>query len=336
MKQIHTRAVAKFMFGPKNPLDSAKSQKAFIADFWTFDSGFIPLLIGIVPYLIARKVVQARERLVQEFLRFVQSGNEKLASKVVQKRSEIGRRNGFDNDGIARSDLSFFFAGIVNTSITSFWLSLRIFADLELLDEIRHEITQICHISQDTNNTTGDTIISIEGDMLKDRCPLLVSAFRETLRLASDSLSTRVVLEDTIIADEYFLKKGSVVQIAAAAIHNDARIWGPDVESFNARRFLDFQLKKSNSAAFRAFGGGSTICPGRYLATTEVLVFTATMIMMFDLEPINVKEDGRDGGSQSGLRIPFKNDRKLPVHVCEPVQDVRVGLRSRRVQVNVL
>ena len=74
-------------------------------------------------------------------------------------------------------------------------------------------------------------------------------------------------------------------------------------------------------AAFRAFGGGKTLCPGRHFATNEILAFVAMIVLMFDI-------DSPDGGKQ-GLRIPEKDDGVMPVHILEPKVPVKVLIRLR-------
>ncbi|KAI4114384.1 MAG: hypothetical protein LQ338_008016, partial [Usnochroma carphineum] len=45
------------------------------------------------------------------------------------------------------------------------------------------------------------------------------------------------------------------------------------------------EAKKPSLKAFRAFGGGTTLCPGRQFATTEILATVVTMIMRYDFIP---------------------------------------------------
>ncbi|KAF2245790.1 hypothetical protein BU26DRAFT_568334 [Trematosphaeria pertusa] len=67
----------------------------------------------------------------------------------------------------------------------------------------------------------------------------------------------------------------------------DKTIWGPGAASFSHRRFVNSQANKKtlNPAAFRAFGGGATLCPGRHFATTEILAAAAMLIARFEMEP---------------------------------------------------
>jgi cytochrome P450 len=323
-KHAYASSTARFLYGPDNPI--ARDQP-LEKSFWDFDAGIGYLLLGIWPSITASKAYQGRERLVGAFEEYLWAGHQQTASKMVQMRMEVLDKNDLSLDAMARSELSFLFAGIVNTAISSFWQVLRIFADPELLLEIRKEI-------QDAHPNlakSSDIILSLP--TLKSKCALLSSCFRESLRLASDLSSTRLVTEDTTLTykppdggiAEYVVRKGSIIQISGAAIHASTKIWGSDAFKFNPRRFLTKEAARVHPAAFRAFGGGSTLCPGRHLASAEVFAWTAAVVMGFDI----VGVDGKP------LDVPSKNDTRLPVHVCEPQREVQVCMKwkGRRVTV---
>ena len=113
-----------------------------------------------------------------------------------------------------------------------------------------------------------------------------------------------------MLAEKYFLKKGAIVQISGGVIHSDKSIWGDDVDEFNPSRFLGAKTRSGgfHPAAFRGFGGGKTLCPGRHFAVNEILLLAAMIVLAFDME-------SPDGGPVS---VPFKNDRIMPVHILEP------------------
>jgi cytochrome P450 len=146
--------------------------------------------------------------------------------------------------------------------------------------------------------------------------------------------SVRLVLEDTIIADQYLLKKGSIVQVPAPAVHTDPRIWGSDVAEFNPRRFAkslngtfvengsagaEKKEKQVHPSAFRGFGGGSSLCPGRHFAQIEVLSFTAMLALGYELEPVEGDK----------LMIPKPLEPTLPLSVYKPEKDLMVNIRLR-------
>ncbi|KAI8960458.1 cytochrome P450 [Daldinia sp. FL1419] len=333
VRHLVTLSTARYLYGPENPI---ALDPALEGSFWDFDHGLGSLLMNIVPPITARRAYTGREKLSEALLTYLEAGRHKSSgSKIVQKRVEIALEHGWAMPAIAREELSFLFAGIVNATTSTFWILLHLYADPTLLTTVRREIEAI--LSPRTDRPGYALRISD----LRDKCPVLVAVYRECLRLGSDTYSTRVVKEDHLLANQYFLKKNAVVQIAGGVIHADQRIWGADASDFNPKRFLDKtnsnsdaeatdpgsgtkpRTKQSNAfhpAAFRAFGGGKTLCPGRHFAMNEILAFVALVVLQFDMKPAR-------GGK---IDVPPKNDGVLPVHILEPVRAVEVVISKRQ------
>ena len=124
-------------------------------------------------------------------------------------------------------------------------------------------------------------------------------------------------------------------------MHADARIWGDSVSEFCPERFLNGpngqvsspgpkhdgsnenkeRQKPVHPAAFRAFGGGATLCPGRHFAQAEILGFVAMVLLRFDLVSTAA------GGT---VQIPGKKDDVLPIHILEPKEKVMVQIGTRK------
>jgi len=135
--------------------------------------------------------------------------------------------------------------------------------------------------------------------------------------------------------------------ISTNAIHFNPDIWGPDAHAFDPRRFLVPAKSKSNSStstptateskdkypdparptlpakldrgAFRPFGGGNNLCPGRHFAQTEILAFTALLVAGFELS-------AADGGPY--VPPPFEKGSMLTA-TLKPETDVQVQIRRR-------
>lgn len=399
-------ATANLLYGDQNPLALHPELESA---FWDFDHGLGSLLMGILPSIIAPKAYRGREALVaalEDYLlqsRHLPSDGHKGASNIVQQRIAIALQHGWTLRAVARSELSFLFAGIVNTATTTFWIVLHLFASASsgtdtLLSTIRSELS-----SSITPSTEADTL-TLSLDKLKTTAPTLQSLFRECLRQNSDTYSTRLVKSATTLpgqAGPYHLAADSVVQISGGTMHLDPRIWGPDVGEFRPFRFLPTataaaaQQKKKHGpeqqqnsstrphlkstptdsdttttttprsptpithhpAAFRAFGGGKTLCPGRHFASTSIQAFVALLVTQFDISAASDDDDdasagagavveggkgkGRGKGKEGGrgtITVPGKEDGVLPVHVLEPrgVVKVRVGVRGDGQRVEVV
>lgn len=336
VRRFVIRATARFLYGPRNPIEGHPELEDA---FWDFDHGLGALMIGILPSLTARKPYRGREALAKAFLAYTEAEAYKDAgvADIIRRRYDIMFSHGFSVPMAARSELSFLFAGVVNTATTTFWVVLHLFARPDLLRAAREELFG----GAVTTFSLGDAptrLLDLEA--IKVGCPTLVSVFRECLRLGSDNYSTRLVKTDTLLAGRHFLRAGSVVQVAGGVIHNDAGIWGPDADKFEPRRFLKVPQGQDlgsaagggdgggngkekekgpqvHPAAFRPFGGGKTLCPGRHFATDEILAFVAMIVLSVDLDPV--------GGDR--IVVPAKEDGVLPVHILEPKTDVNVRVR---------
>ncbi|KAJ7267023.1 cytochrome P450 [Mycena haematopus] len=318
VRHLVTVATALYLYGPKNPI---AEDPALETAFWDFDHELGMLLMNIMPSVTARKGYAGRERLVSALADYLEAGTYKTASKIVQERVALALQHGWTLRATARSELSFLFAGIVNTTTSTFWIVLQLFADPELLRTVRGEIETVLTTS---NDDTAQALLAI--DDLKNKCPMLSAVYRECLRLNSDNNSVRVVKEDTLLSGRWFLAKDSVVQIAGGVMHADSAIWGSDADTFDPKRFLGQQSadmgkeRQVHPAAFRAFGGGKTLCPGRHFAMNEILSFVALVVLQLDIT-------GDDGGR---IKVPRKNDGVLPVHILEPIVPALVSIRPRK------
>jgi len=348
-------STAVFLYGPRNPISLHPELEE---SFWDFDHGLGSLLMGVFPSVTAGKAYRGREALAKAFAEYLEEGRYKDegVSPIIRNRIEILLGHGFTLREAARSEVSFLFAGIVNTATTTFWVVLHLFVRADLLRYVRAELLAGAVTELDMGG--GKPTRLLDQEALKTNCPTLMSVFRESLRVGSDFYSTRLVKTDTLLSGRYFLAKDSVVQIAGGVIHSDAGIWGPSADEFDPVRFLKLQKQASSAsasetatqnntessssssssssgskekdkvkgvhpAAFRAFGGGKTLCPGRHFATHEILAFVAMIVLTVDLE-------AEGGGKEKKLVVPEKEDGVMPVHILEPKTDVRVKVRVRK------
>lgn len=338
VRRLVSQGTAQVLYGSRNPIALYPARRLEEA-FWNFDHGLGSLLMGLWPRVTARKAHDGREALVAAFREYIGSRHYEAAEEgetedtgadaIVLERIRIARSHGFSIDGIARSELSFLFAGIVNTATTTFWMLTRIFADHELLYTVREELAGVTDPMDDSNKRTRHFSLK----QLSKACPMLNAIYKEVLRMGSNNFSTRLVKGNTVLTaagvqGEVWLGKGGIVQIAGGVMHGNPTIWGADVGAFNPARHLKViskdneTLLRASPAAFRAFGGGRTMCPGRHFATGEILSLVASVVMRFDMEGLN--EDRQ-------IKVPEVDDYILPIHILEPVagSSVKVRIRTR-------
>ena len=116
---------------------------------------------------------------------------------------------------------------------------------------------------------------------LNNKCPLMNGIWNETLRLAAASSSVRYITEDTVVGG-LNLRRGKRVMIPYRQLHFNEEIFGDQVTQFNARRFID-NPSLLRSPSWRPFGGGATMCPGRFVAKQAVITFIAMVLNRFDI-----------------------------------------------------
>lgn len=115
-----------------------------------------------------------------------------------------------------------------------------------------------------------------------------------------------------MITNEY---RGNTVLVPSTVQHSSSAAWGDNVHEFYYKRFV--KPKKHNSVAFRAWGGGATLCPGRHFASTEILAFASVILLRFDIKPV-----GSSGWDTAGYKEANAAFRL-------PQQDVKVELIPR-------
>ena len=323
---IHT------LYGPDSPI---AHDKTLIKSFWDFEQGMLGLTVDILPSITMSRAYRGRERVVAALIAYVRRDAHKSASPVIQNRVRINMEHEFDIEEAGRSELVVWFAILGNAVPSTFWCIMDLFTRPALLAEVRAELQKAV-----TTSGNGKTR-TINVSTIKSQCPLFVSCYRETLRLIGNLASIRYVLRDTVIG-KHFLRGNSLIQVPSAIIHEDSAIWGEDAAEFNPSRFVAQSTNRDQStevaeddpnkpttatslpagvpsAAYRLFGGGSVICPGRHFAQSEILGFVAYMVLGFELTDPN-----------GGVPVaPPKNKDGMTLTLLKPVGDVRVRMRRR-------
>lgn len=216
--------------------------------------------------------------------RYFSRGGHDNSSYLTKARYNVYVKNGLSSDSIAHFELSSIIGLLINVTPTVFWLLFYIYSTPGLLKDVRQEVANatstemLC--TQDDRKEHSISVVK-----LRENCPLLLSTYRETLRLKTNNVYTRWVRQDTLLNERYFLKQGSIVQVPGASMHADPALWGADVKEFKPRRFMKGEATHHRPGAFRSFGGGTSLCPGRHFALIEVLATAAMFVMRYDMEP---------------------------------------------------
>ena len=85
-------------------------------------------------------------------------------------------------------------------------------------------------------------------------------------------------------------------------LHFDQDVFGPEpVDEFRPERFTADKVRGeqlTRSDNWRPFGGGKTMCPGRYVAKRAVLLFIAMVLREYDLEAVGTRLEIQKGGGE--------------------------------------
>lgn len=260
-------------------------------------------LPGILPKLLARKGIAARERVVAAINQYYASGGLQTGSKLPMVRYNSVKHIMPDGD-IARTECTHGLAIMGNIVPAAFWTVFHVFSDLAVLEKVRTQVEEIAVMETVAANQAKHRVI--DRDRLKD-APILLSVIQETLRYRARGTGPRMVQEDVTLSDnqrEYHIEKDSVVMIAHEAMHYNEDVWGENANQFVAERFLPGNKIPTN--AFRGFGGGANMCPGKSLATNVIAGLVAMLAMQFDLEPADGKwiEPGQDQSNMARENTP--------------------------------
>ena len=279
----------------------------------------IPLLgLNILPKITCSKAYYGRMALFAGFNKYYRDMGHDSGSRLIQSHYEVTKRYNLCDEDIAHFDLNICLGLLINTVPATCWALYYVYSQSKLLEEFRAAISPHIHLSPQ-GPTRHVNIAEVAAE-----CPLIASIVHETLRVQSVGTSTRKVLKDTLIDGQYLLKEGSTVLMPSAGLHTTSSVWGSSPTTFDARRFCPnqkFEAKKLTSG-YRAFGGGSFLCPGRSLAVNEIIIILVIMVLKYDLDPVEQHRSWSWPRCQSVYHLTNA--------LLEPAGDIRVRIRERK------
>ena len=269
------------------------------------------------PSILCPKGHDARMRFVAAFRKYYAAKGHKSASRLIQARFDLQESCNMAEEDVAHCDINVCLGLLINTVPATFWALYHVYSQPSLLEELREAIS--VHVQGSADGLTRHINIAA----VAARCPLLDSVVQETLRVHAVGNSPRIVIEDTVLKNEYLLKKGSLVLVPSGELHRTSSFWGSAAKDFDAYRFCTEETfankKPAPSSVFRAWGGGTFMCPGRFLAKNEIIILLVMMILKYDMEPLNGKP-----------WPPPSYQWTLTAAILVPKQDTRVSVRERK------
>lgn len=294
------------MFG-RGPVDDALHEL-----FIRFDRQFARLAAGLPPRLLGT-VRQDRDALV-ELLRPPWAD----ASAFIEERRVL-LAGYLDDLDAARVRLSMLWASQANTIPAAFWALALLLEHPEALAAVRAEVDQA--VARDEQ---GCLLFDPQGR--KDQ-PVLDSAILEMLRLCAGGTTIRTVVEpltlELVSGCRCALRQGDNVAMFPYLSHRDPEVF-EEPEAFRFDRFLGqrgarqfFKGGQRLGFALMPFGGGETMCPGRFLAQSEIKGLVTALLADYEL----VLPTGQ-------ARPPFDLTRS-GLGTLPPASSLRVRLRAR-------
>lgn len=272
------------------------------------------LLINAMPSITAPSGYKGREKVFKAVERYMRDGGpENNSSGLLRALVNASRKYNVSAKDAAHFEVLNVQAALANIIPVTFWNLYHIYSDPGLLQAIRTEVQKSLTVVDDVS---GVLSYNLDVSKLRTVSPLMQSVFYEVLRVRSSNASVRMTLKDTVIQDRYLFKKNAVIHMPSHVIHNDTSIWGPNARKFQADRFKASQ--KMQPGTFRAFGGGTTLCPGRHFATTTVISIVSMFVLRYDLQP-----------AMGSWTEPTQNINHLVASVLPPDQDILMSVVPR-------
>ncbi|KAK7740488.1 hypothetical protein SLS53_005331 [Cytospora paraplurivora] len=290
--------------------------------FWIFDEGLTALAMDLPAFLPINKAIRARRgksavmRCLREFEEALETAREDgnpgtqwsdldNVSPLIQGRVDnVYRKHKMTMRQRTACEFGLLWAMNAHSNTLVFWILWRIYSDAVLLWRIREEIEPYVVLEKPVHGFGAAfgvalRIDSIDVDGLLNKCPLLKAAYIETLRLDGCAWSFNAIREDTIISDEkespqkLSLPGGTYAHAAHELHHMNPEFFENPTEWRIDRHIKETAPNKkgekehvADMGTVRPFGRGVSIFNGHEYAVKEILIFSATIIAMYDMQPV--------------------------------------------------
>lgn len=300
------------LFGEINPL-------SFEKEFLIFDNNFHHFSTALPRWIYScffSKELKARSKLNNSWLN---NPNPLHESDLIQAR----KTHFLDNsDWLSEKDRNGTLTGVLwgslgNTIPAVFWFLFYVLRDKKAIENIKQEIdTYLPMFSLD--NDVDDSIINQWTIEKLNSCIYLESAVNETLRLVGASLITRKCNQQTqlVLHDGHTLhvKPNETIAWFAAITHRDPNIF-PNPNEFIFDRFL--YKHAETFPGFIPFGGGKSMCPGRFFAKNEIKICIAMLLRYMEYKFVDLEI------------IPIQKKQRIGFGVAPPSEDIPIMYRYK-------
>ena len=288
-------------------------------NFCLFDDKFHYFAASIPRWLLSRllpKEFHARSGLNSSWLK---EPTLSYQSQLMEARKTLFVDS---SDWLSKRDAGTFqsallWASLGNTIPAVFWCLLYILHDTKAIETITQELdTHLPSFSLDTD--ADESVIEKWTPEQLNSCIYLESAVNETLRLAAAPMMARKCRQETDVA----LPDGRVLKVQpdetllhfVGVTHTDSNLF-PEPDKFIFDRFV--HKNPDGTLGFMPFGGGKSMCPGRFFAKNEMKICLAMLLRYMEYQFV-------DGG-----KIPTQKSQRIGFGVAPPSQDIKILYRYK-------
>uniref|UniRef100_A0A8D0DTU4 Uncharacterized protein n=1 Tax=Salvator merianae TaxID=96440 RepID=A0A8D0DTU4_SALMN len=312
--------------GNENATNHLMQCEEFYEAFQKFDHFFPEMALGMLGPVDKAKTQKLKEYFWDQLLVEKVFSKDNISNwlvELVQQMADVGMTEKMQTQFL----LLLLWASQANTGPAAFWILAYLLKHPEALKAVKEEVEKALRETGQEAKSEGPSI-DVSLDTIKT--PLLDSAVEETLRLAAGSFVFRSVMQDMDLkmADgkEYTLRKGDHLLIFPfVALHTNPEIY-PDPFIFKYDRFVNpdgtkkefYKNGKKLKYYTMPFGGGTTMCPGRFFAISEMKMFVIMMLTCFEMELVNVEEE-----------LPPVDKSRAGFGIAHPAHDIQFRYRLR-------
>ncbi|CAI8616326.1 unnamed protein product [Vicia faba] len=267
--------------------------------------------------------------LIWKMKRFFNVGSEKklkeaievvndMAKEMIKQKREI--ETGVDS----RKDLLSRFMGSLNSNEDQYLRDIVVSFLLAGRDTVASALTGFFMLL--SNNPDVEKKIRVELDRIMNPAQEVVTfeqtremhyinaAIHESMRLFPPvQFDSKFALEDDVLPDGTFVKKGSRVTYHPYAMGRMENIWGSDFMEFKPERWLrEGVFVPKCPFKYPVFQAGGRVCLGKELAIVEMKAVVAALVKRFD---VRVVEPNPEPRFEPGLTATFRGG--LPVKFYE-------------------
>ncbi|KAJ8401265.1 hypothetical protein AAFF_G00384960 [Aldrovandia affinis] len=193
---------------------------------------------------------------------------------------------------------SLLWGSVTNTIPAMFWTMYHLLKSPEALATVRRELNQVLQLSGQEVGCGQD--ITLTQEQL-DSLLYLGSAIKESLRLYSVAANFRLTQEDFNLQLDRGrcakIRKGDFLVLFPMATHLDPEVY-EDPEVYKFDRFVEDGKEKKDfykrgqklKYYLMPFASGSTICPGRFLATNGIKLLLSLVLLHLDVELLDNRQ----------------------------------------------